>query len=52
DYDGAISPPPDVPTLFELPKLVQLMLDRGWSDARVRKILGGNFLRVVEQLRG
>ncbi len=52
DYDGAITPPADLPTPFELPRLVQEMLDRGWSDDRIRKILGLNFLRVVEALRG
>jgi microsomal dipeptidase-like Zn-dependent dipeptidase len=26
------------------------MLQRGWSDARIRKFLGGNLLRVVRQV--
>ncbi len=52
DWDGAIITPRDMPTCLELPRLVQHMLDRGFSDARVRKILGGNFLRVLRQLRG
>jgi membrane dipeptidase len=52
DWDGAIPTPRDMPTCLELPRLVQIMLDRGWSDTRVQKVMGGNFLRVVEQLRG
>jgi membrane dipeptidase len=52
DWDGAIPTPRDMPTCLELPRLVQIMLDRGWTDTRIRKILGGNFLRVVEALRG
>jgi membrane dipeptidase len=52
DYDGAITPPKDLPGLWALPRLVQEMLDRGWSDVRVRKILGGNALRAIEALRG
>ena len=52
DWDGAIITPRDMPTCLELPRLVQLMLDRGWTDTRIRKILGGNFLRVVAALRG
>jgi membrane dipeptidase len=52
DWDGAIVPPRDLKTPLELPRLVEGMLRRGWSDDRVRKILGGNFLRVVEALRG
>lgn len=52
DWDGAIIPPTDMKTCLELPKLVQLMLDRRWSEDRIRKILATNFLRVVETLRG
>jgi membrane dipeptidase len=52
DYDGAIIPPPDLRTPHTLPRLVQAMLDRGFTPERVQKILGGNFLRVVEALRG
>ena len=52
DWDGAIVTPRDMPTCLELPRLVQLMIDRGWRAERIGKILGGNFLRVVEALRG
>jgi membrane dipeptidase len=52
DWDGAIVTPRDLPTCLELPRLTQLMLNRGWSTDRVRKILGGNFLRAVDMLRG
>ncbi len=52
DWDGAISPPRDMITPLELPRLVEIMLRPGWKPERVQKILGGNFLRVVEALRG
>ncbi len=52
DWDGAITPPLDMPTCLELPRLVQLMLDRGWPEPRIQKVLGQNFLRVVALLRG
>jgi membrane dipeptidase len=52
DWDGAINPPRDMPTVLELPRLVELMLRRGWGAERIGKILGGNFLRVVEAVRG
>lgn len=52
DWDGLIITPRDMPTCLELPRLVDAMLRRGWSDTRVKKILGGNFLRVVQSLRG
>lgn len=51
DWDGAIVTPRDLPTCLELPRLVQLALDAGWSDERVRRVVGGNFLRCLEALR-
>ena len=32
-------------------RLVQHMLDRGWSESRIQKILGNNFLRVLGDIR-
>lgn len=52
DWDGAICPPRDLVTPLELPRVVDIMLRRGWKPERIRKILGGNFLRVVEAVRG
>lgn len=51
DYDGAIVPPPDLPGIDCWPRLVQRMLDARWSEERIRKVLGGNFLRVLEAVR-
>jgi membrane dipeptidase len=47
DYDGAIIPPYDLPDPTGHAALVQDMLDRGWSEARIRGILAENYLRVV-----
>jgi membrane dipeptidase len=52
DWDGAISPPRDLTTCLDLPRVADRMLRRGWSPERIQKILGGNFLRTVEMLRG
>jgi membrane dipeptidase len=52
DWDGAISPPLDMRTCLELPQLVEVLLVRGFSPDTIQKILGRNFLRVVETLRG
>jgi membrane dipeptidase len=52
DWDGMIVGPRDMRTVLELPRLVQRMLDRGWTQTRVRKVLGGNFLRTLSALRG
>lgn len=51
DYDGAIVPPKGLESGDSYPRLVQLMLDRGWDDVRIAKILGGNFLRALSMLR-
>ena len=52
DWDGAIVTPRDMPTVLELPRVVQIMLDRGFGTERIRKILGKNFLRSLALLRG
>jgi len=51
DYDGAIVPPPDLRSGASYVRLVHKMLERGFSEARVQKILGANFLRSFERLR-
>ncbi len=51
DFDGAISPPPDLPGADAYPVLVQHMLDRGWPEARIRGVLGENFLASLRRLR-
>lgn len=35
-----------------LPRVTDALLRRGWSDEHVLKLLGGNFLRVLRQVRG
>lgn len=52
DWDGAISTPRDMPTCLELPRLADAMLKRGFEPESIQKILGGNAIRVIEQLRG
>ncbi len=51
DYDGAIVPPPDLRSGTNYVRLVAAMLARGWSAERVEKVLGGNALRVLAELR-
>ncbi len=52
DWDGAIVPPRDLATCLDLPRLVQILLDRRWPADRIRKILGANYLRALADLRG
>jgi membrane dipeptidase len=51
DWDGAIITPRDMPTVLELPRLVALMLERGWQTGVIQKVLGKNFLRTLRLLR-
>jgi membrane dipeptidase len=52
DWDGFIVTPRDMPTVLELPVLVDRMRARGFSDERVAKVAGGNYLRAVSDVRG
>lgn len=51
DFDGLIVPPRDLPDVLALPRVVQRMLDRGFAPERIGKVLGANYLRVVDALR-
>ncbi len=51
DYDGMIIPPMALQQVTDMPRIVQLMLDRGFSELRIRRILGLNALRVVREVR-
>ncbi len=51
DYDGAITPPADLPDVTHYVLLVQDMLDGGWSAERIGRVLGGNYLRVLAAIR-
>ena len=44
DFDGYVDAPIDADGL---PRLTELMLRRGWSEERIRKVLGENVLRVI-----
>jgi membrane dipeptidase len=52
DWDGAIVTPRDMPTCLELPRLVEALLRRGYPEQALVKLLGGNFLRALGELRG
>jgi len=50
DYDGVDNSLPDgLESVADYPALLAEMLRRGWSDADVAKLAGGNVLRVMEQ---
>jgi membrane dipeptidase len=51
DWDGLIVTPRDMPTALELPVLVDRMLARNWPEPRIRRVLGGNALRLIAAVR-
>jgi membrane dipeptidase len=52
DFDGGPTLPRGMRDVRDLPMLTAAMLERGWSEARIRKFLGGNLLRVVREVTG
>jgi len=48
DFDGA-SMPEGMEDASKLPKITESLMRDGYSDDDIRKILGGNMLRVMEQ---
>jgi len=49
---GEIINPLGIRTIGEYPNLTQEMLKQGWSESKVRKILGENWLRVLKDVWG
>ena len=47
DFDGIETVPAQLEDVSTYPVITQGLLDRGYSDDDVRKILGGNLLRAM-----
>ena len=52
DFDGFSVGPAGLDDCTALPRITEALLARGYSEDDVAKILGGNFLRVFEQVLG
>src|SRR5579862_3849299 len=51
DFDGVSgATPAGIDSAADLPKITQALLDRGYSAEDIRKILGGNLLRVFRDV--
>jgi membrane dipeptidase len=51
DFDGVSGATPEgMDSAADLPKITQALLDRGYSAQDIRKILGGNLLRVFGEV--
>ncbi len=51
DFDGMIMPPRGINSILDLPKLVDEMLQRKWSEKRIQGVLGRNFINSLKLLR-
>ncbi|WP_010529771.1 dipeptidase [Lentibacillus jeotgali] len=49
DFDGA-SMPEDLPNASEMPNITKELASRGYSKQEIEKLLGGNALRVLEEV--
>ncbi|HYX30390.1 MAG TPA: dipeptidase [Pyrinomonadaceae bacterium] len=51
DFDGIQAVAADLSSVADLPNLTKELLKRGYSETDIDKILGGNMLRVMEQVQ-
>ncbi|HEU4643102.1 MAG TPA: dipeptidase [Gemmatimonadaceae bacterium] len=50
DFDGISATPADMRDVTDLPRIAQALLDRGYSEDDVAKVVGGNMLRVLDEV--
>lgn len=48
DFDGIDSAPLQLNTVLDYPVFTKALIDRGYSNKEIKKVLGGNFLRVYK----
>jgi membrane dipeptidase len=48
DFDGIAAAPEGMEDVTGFPRIAQALLDRGYAEEEIRKVLGGNMLRVLE----
>jgi membrane dipeptidase len=49
DYDGVSQVPTDLPDVSSYPVITQELLNRRYSEAQIKKILGENILRALHE---
>ena len=52
DFDGVSGPPNGLDDVSKMPALIEVLLERGYADRDLKKILGGNTLRVIREVIG
>jgi membrane dipeptidase len=52
DFDGISSVPKGLEDISKMPALVRILLKKGYSEKDLKKIFGGNHLRVLREVTG
>ncbi|MBI1748469.1 MAG: membrane dipeptidase [Acidobacteria bacterium] len=52
DFDGIDAAPAGIEDVSKLPNITRALLERGYRDQDIKKILGGNFMRVLKAVTG
>ena len=52
DFDGIPSVPKGLEDVSRMPNLTAALLERGYSQKDIEKIMGENFLRVIREVVG
>jgi len=50
DFDGINKTPQGLENVARLPLLTTRLVERGWKEEDIRKVLGGNFIRVLHEV--
>ena len=52
DFDGVPSLPKGMEDVTKLPRITEALLQKGYSEQDIKKVLGGNFMRVIREVTG
>ena len=52
DFDGGITPPNELYDASTYPLITKKLYEKGYSEEDIKKVLGGNFLRVFKKVCG
>jgi membrane dipeptidase len=52
DFDGVSGPPNGLDDVSKMPALIAVLLERGYKERDVKKILGENTMRVIREVTG
>lgn len=52
DFDGIAGTANGLEDVSKMPSLIAALLNRGYSDSELKKLLGQNHLRVIREVTG